>query len=84
MKKAILSLGLFSMMMLFTSFTTTELGTVSQKLDQTETGGKMWGGKDPIKKPDYASSEQSELADIKLNNESFKILYSSIDIKKMD
>lgn len=83
MKKAILSLGLFSMMMLFTSFTTTELATVSQKLDQTETGGQTYIGA-PMKKKDFTISINGGLSHSAVNVESYKILYSSTDIKKMD
>ncbi len=82
MKKAILSLGLFSMMMLFTSFTTTELATVSQKLDQTETGG-LYAKKDH-KRPDYTNDGKEELQSSKINTESYKILYSAPYEKKID
>ena len=83
MKKAILSLGLFSMMMLLTSFTTSEVITVSQDLDNTETGGKLWIGQNP-KKPDFSNGIDVDVAHSVVNIESYKLLYSNTEIKKID
>ena len=84
MKKAILSLGLFSMMMLLTSFTTSEVITVSQDLNQSDTGGGQSYIGAPMKKKDFTDNAKSDLSHSSVNIESYKILYRSTDSKKLD
>lgn len=83
MKKALLTLGLFSMMMLLTSFTTAETRKGQITYDQVETGGRPYISP-PMKKPDYTMTQPELTTTNIVSSESYNILYRSSITRKVD